>query len=390
MTMPIATDLADPLTSLKGRIYAKLGQLFWREPSNGPVHQITPGGGGGGGGSSFIYNVFQPTAGISYNTFGGVVAACNAVGGICSVFLATGGDGTIDPTLLAGNDHGIDNIRFYGDGAIFFDGATLLGTTRINLNDKVQFYARATNLQAVGTAHLHDSAVLGSVSGGFVYDLTASGLGNEPSVFVYDRAYIARIFNGPNPTFFANVTVYGEDSNVVGVPRRQMSLWPTGGCAVRCFDETAVPWSAACASIMGTADQLYTNNPIGNTLLLQNLVENDWSPDYIQSATINYVDNTFGVTGDITGIARPVGNFPLAWNFIGQPSPVVATREITLINVSAADSIRLINQSALSVAENRLVISGGGPGILTPNGGTARCIYSSVAGYPNRWFVTVS
>lgn len=48
MTMPIATQLADAITTIKGRLYAKAGELYWRKPSNGTIYQLTPPGGGGG------------------------------------------------------------------------------------------------------------------------------------------------------------------------------------------------------------------------------------------------------------------------------------------------------------------------------------------------------
>lgn len=48
MTMPIATQVADAITTIKGRLYAKAGELYWRKPSNGTIYQLTPTGGGGG------------------------------------------------------------------------------------------------------------------------------------------------------------------------------------------------------------------------------------------------------------------------------------------------------------------------------------------------------
>lgn len=48
MTMPIATQIADAVTTLKGRLYAKAGELYFRKSGNGTIYQLTPPGGGGG------------------------------------------------------------------------------------------------------------------------------------------------------------------------------------------------------------------------------------------------------------------------------------------------------------------------------------------------------
>jgi len=47
MTMPIATQVADAITDIKGRLYAKAGELYFRKSKNGTIYQLTPPGGGG-------------------------------------------------------------------------------------------------------------------------------------------------------------------------------------------------------------------------------------------------------------------------------------------------------------------------------------------------------
>jgi len=37
MTMPIATQVADAITTIKGRLYAKAGELYFRKSGNGTI-----------------------------------------------------------------------------------------------------------------------------------------------------------------------------------------------------------------------------------------------------------------------------------------------------------------------------------------------------------------
>lgn len=62
MTMPIATQVADAITTIKGRLYAKAGELYWRKPSNGTIYQLTPTGGGGGGNNLIPTDIVDPAA----------------------------------------------------------------------------------------------------------------------------------------------------------------------------------------------------------------------------------------------------------------------------------------------------------------------------------------
>lgn len=62
MTMPIATQAADPVTSIKGRLYAKGGELYFRKSGNGTVYQLTPTGGGGGGNNLIPTDIVDPAA----------------------------------------------------------------------------------------------------------------------------------------------------------------------------------------------------------------------------------------------------------------------------------------------------------------------------------------
>jgi len=60
MTMPIATQVADAITTIKGRLYAKAGELYFRKSGNGTIYQLTPPGGGGGGNNLIPTDIVDP------------------------------------------------------------------------------------------------------------------------------------------------------------------------------------------------------------------------------------------------------------------------------------------------------------------------------------------
>lgn len=320
-----------------GKSYTKddagVTQLFYLA-SDGTEYQLTPPSPGGGGQiADFVYDTGAVQAGNVYNNFSDVVAACNALGCNCRVYVAVAG---IDATLNAGA-YDVSRIEFKNSGdaalAIIFTGATLQGSTMIDL----------------------DNVIFASGGGAPVID-TTDGIN-----VVYRLRNRARLRGDTAPFFNLDAgTVQGYVHDVAALENNGSAVFEASFAVITSdvYFDRLQGTSGLCTANAGL--QIYA--PSGNVGNLSTFIgandtltyaragqirpaafaasQNDYNPALLSSCQILQVQAS-GAGLSITGLQSPFAGAELVMQNIG------------------SNSINLPHQSASSGASNRFITSTG-------------------------------
>lgn len=355
----------DPVSLDKsGKLYTKLdagvAQLFF-QADDGTVYQITPVSSGGGLTSSLIYDPANPTLGNSYQTFAELITAASAIGGPVNVYVASN---AADATRNAGN-YDVSLINFIGFGSnLFFNGATLEGG-RLSVESLVFENLSATPLITAATdwqIFLSGGASL-RASGGYCVLIDESNV----ELFIADNALLensgievlasAAPFNGILKVVneSSNPLLVGAWSQVLTIDL-QVTIWDFSAQRHQILINSFLP--GVNCQYNGT--KLGQNTP-GDPIAAQ---ANDYAPEVVFSSDVIRVE--------LTGNQNMTG---LASDF--------TTREVTLINGDATNTLTLVHQSAASQETFRFLCNTGA-NIAVPPNGIAKLLYDISA---QRWRV---
>lgn len=335
------------------------------------LNPLPSAGGGGGATSSFVYDAGSPTAGNSYATFAGVVAAANATGGQCTVYVVTGfGDATLN-TVAAHNVSKIDFVASPGTNApaINFNGATLLGTTRLSLNSVRMFNSSASpvlstvsvpcdvilkgraSVTAIGAPFfLFDNEAIRVViqdfsylenDGAEVFDATSI----NSSIYIHTSVPLSDWFDGWNQLATVNCDLFVDDASMAPI----LTAWDFG------FANTT--------SRLRSKGPVYLEpSPLSGTV-------HDFFPDNLESADIIRVTLSGAVS--MTGLQAPGNVYP---------------KRIMIINADTADTLTLQHQNVGSQIGYRFLNNTGAALAVGPNG-IAQGVYDVTSNCWRMWLV---
>jgi len=372
-----------------GKLYSKdvagVSQLFFLDDA-GTETQLTPVAAGGGQIADFVYDTGGVTAGNVYNTFAGVVAAANAMGGNARVRLAVSASPFDDATLTAGT-YDVSRIQFWADEktpppSLWFNGANLIGSTNLRCHNII--------IQHEGAGALLDSSAAPIVcvftgNGG----LTPTAVGGpvflaqngnlitvefrEQSQMKRTSAPVQKYFDGDGATAIEIRTFCILD------PDLRTPVWKIGDFLavglnglVKYIDNSNWPIQSTQIDFMGSAQ----DSPYGrrNSNGLNEFVLGLGGP-----ATLE-LDPQYGLTTDIIVLDIQGGDVELTGLVNALYDPAVfpgqtVAREITIISGdSTGFLLTLLHENAGSEPDYRFNTYDGADLVLGENEG-ARLIY---------------